>query len=326
VTVNGIELTPEHPVDRVADLGVRAEAAGFVATFVATHYFSRDPFAALTRLAAATDDVLLGPAAANPYDAHPVALASRVATLQEASDGRALFGVGPGDRSALRSLGIERDRPLRRVLEAVQVSRRLWGGERVTHDGTFTVEDAGLEYEVPAPPSFVAAQGPDMLRMGAKYGDGVLVNAAHPRDLSWAADRIAEGRSQRDDDVDPTALAYAPVSIDEDGDAARTLARRPVAFVVAGAAEQVLERHDLDARRARQIGDALGRGAFHEAFDAVSPAMVDALSVAGTPDAVADRLRALIEHVDGVVVGSPVGPDLEAAIGLAAEAVDRAGD
>lgn len=322
----GIELTPEHPIDEVADLASDAEHAGFDSVFVANHYFNRDPTAALTRIAASTDDVAVGTAGANPYDTHPVTLASRLATLQEASDGRAVFGVGPGDASALNSLGVERDRPLRRVLETVRVSRDLWAGERVSVDGTFRTDDAGLEYDVEPIPAYVAAQGPHMLRMGAKYGDGLLVNAAHPADLEWATDRIAEGRAERDDDVDPEVLAYASVSIAEDGEAARALARRPVAFVAASASEPVLDRHDLDPGRAERIGDALERGEFHDAFGAVSPAMVDALSVAGTPDAVSERLATIDDHVDGIVVGSPLGPDLRDAIDLAATAIERATD
>ncbi|GAB3682335.1 5,10-methylenetetrahydromethanopterin reductase [Salinarchaeum chitinilyticum] len=319
----GLELTPEYPVERAADLASHAEAAGFDSVFVANHYFNRDPFTALARVAAATTDVGVGTAGANPYDTHPVVLASRMATLQEASDGRAVFGVGPGDASALNSLGIERERPLRRVLETVQVSRDLWNGERVSIDGTFEATDAGLEYDVESVPAYVAAQGPDMLRMGAKYGDGLLVNAAHPADLAWAADRVAEGRSQREDGVDPEVLAYASVSIAEDGAAARELARRPVAFIAAGAEPPVLERHGLDEARADRIGAALEAGSFGEAFDAVSPAMIDALSVAGTPEQVAQRLAAIVDVVDGVVVGSPLGPDLETAIDLAADALDR---
>ncbi|WP_049893709.1 5,10-methylenetetrahydromethanopterin reductase [Salinarchaeum sp. Harcht-Bsk1] len=320
----GIELTPEHPIDEVADLASHAETAGYDAVFVANHYFNRDPFAALIRIASVTDEIGVGTAGANPYDTHPVTLASRLATLQEASDGRAIFGVGPGDASALNSLGIDRERPLRRVLETLQVARQLWDGERVSHDGTFSTSDAGLEYDVERPPAYVAAQGPHMLRMGAKYGDGLLVNAAHPRDLSWATDRVAEGRAERDDGVDPEVLAYASVSIDENHDEARSLARRPVAFIAAGASPHVLDRHGLDSDRAEQIGQALERGAFHEAFDAVTPAMIDALSVAGSPEDVTERLAAIDDVVDGIVVGSPLGPDLRTAIDLAAEAIEQA--
>jgi 5,10-methylenetetrahydromethanopterin reductase len=44
--------------------------------------------------------------------------------------------------------------------------------------------------------------------------------------------------------------------------------------------------------------------------------------MAGTPETVRERAAAVAEHADGLVVGSPLGPDLEAAVDLAAEAVD----
>jgi len=116
----GIELTPEHPVAELVDLAALAEAEGFDAVFASHHYNNRDVFAALTAMARATEEVSLGPGVVNPYETHPVALASRMATLEEVSDGRGIFGVGAGDRSTLANLGYERERPLRRVLETVR--------------------------------------------------------------------------------------------------------------------------------------------------------------------------------------------------------------
>jgi 5,10-methylenetetrahydromethanopterin reductase len=52
--------------------------------------------------------------------------------------------------------------------------------------------------------------------------------------------------------------------------------------------------------------------------------MVEAFCIAGTPETVADRMAAVLEHADSLVVGSPLGPDLDDAIGLAATAYDRA--
>jgi 5,10-methylenetetrahydromethanopterin reductase len=51
--------------------------------------------------------------------------------------------------------------------------------------------------------------------------------------------------------------------------------------------------------------------------------MVDAFCMAGTVDEVADRMAAVKEHADSIVVGSPLGPDLDEAITLAAAAYDR---
>jgi len=324
--MHGIELTPEHPVEEIVEHAERAEAEGFDAIFAASHYFNRDPFVTLDRIAAATEEIAVGPAAANPYDTHPVTLASRMATLQEVSDGRGVFGVGPGDKSTLSSLGVEQERPLRRVLESFKVAQDLWAGERVSIDGTFETADAGLEYEVDGEiPVYVGAQGPHMLRMSAKHADGVLVNASHPDDFAWASDRIAEGLEERPEERGEfDVAAYASVSVAEDADAAREVARQPVAFIAAGAAPPVLERHGLDADAAAEIGAAIERGDFGAAFEAVTPEMIDALAVAGTPDDVAERIEAILEYADSFVAGTPLGPDLDEAITLVAAAIDRA--
>jgi len=323
-TMLGVELTPEHPVTRIAGLGDIAEEAGFDTAFASCHYNNRDPFVALAAVARRTRDIRLGPGVLNPYETHPAVQASRVATLQEVSDGRAVLGVGAGDRSTLSNLGVERERPLRRVLETVHVARDMWAGERVEHEGTFRAVDAGLNYDVEGEiPVYVGAQGPEMVRMAAKHADGLLFNGSHPRDYEWAAERVAEGLAERPESRGEFDFAaYASVSVAEDGDAAREAARPPVAFIAAGAAGPVLERHGVDADRAADIGDAIAAGEFERAFGLVTDPMLDAFSIAGTPDVLADRAGAVLEHADSFVAGAPLGPDLEAAIRLAGAALD----
>ncbi|MFC6824037.1 5,10-methylenetetrahydromethanopterin reductase [Halopelagius fulvigenes] len=322
----GVELTPEHPVPEVVERGVLAEEAGYDAAFVSCHYNNRDPFAVLSHLAAETDGIRLGPGVANPYELHPVTLAAKTATVAELSEGRAVFGIGPGDPSTLRNLGLEDERGLRSVLESFKVARRIWAGERVSHEGTFEATDAGLNFEVPGEiPVYVGGEGPQMCRMAGKHADGLLFNGSHPDDLAWAGERVAEGVSDRPaDGGDFELLAYASVSVAEDREAAREAARPPVAFIAAGAAPPVLDRHGIDRSRAEEIGEKISAGAFSEAFGLVTPAMVDAFAMAGTGEEVADRMAAVLNHADGIVVGSPLGPDPDEAITLAAEAYDSA--
>lgn len=321
----GIELTPERPVDQLATLGKQAETAGFDAVFCSSHYNNRDPFVALDRIARVTDDVHVGPGVANPYDTHPVALAGKVATLDETSGGRAVFGLGPGDPSTLRNLGVERERGLSAVLQAFKDAQALWRGERVSREGVHVAENAGLNFEPPqgdSIPVYVGGEGPHMCRMAGKHADGLLFNGSHPEDLAWARDRVEEGKSDRPDERGAFELvAYASVSVATDADAAREAARPPVAFIASGAAPPVLDRHGIDRERAERIGEAISAGAFETAFDRVTPAMLDAFSMAGTPDDVRERARALSKHTDGLVVGSPLGPDRDAAIELAGEAL-----
>ena len=318
----GVELTPDDPIPEIVDHGVAAEDAGYDVAFVSCHYNNRDPFATLARLAGATDRIRLGPGVANPLELHPVTLAAKTATVADLSGGRAAFGIGPGDPSTLRNLGLGDDRGLRPVLEAFKAAQDLWAGDRVTHEGTFEADDAGLNFEVPGDiPVYVGGEGPHMCRMAGKHADGILFNGSHPDDLAWARDRVDEGREDRPDDRGRfDLLAYASVSIGPDADAAREAARPPVAFIVAGAAPPVLDRHGIDADAAGAIGDHIAAGEFTAAFDRVTEGMIDAFSIAGTPETVTERMAALRESTDGIVIGSPLGPDPEAAIELAAEA------
>ena len=324
----GIELTPEHPIDRITNLGVEAEAAGYDTVFVSSHYNNRDPFAALHRIAVETDDVQLGPGVANPFEIHPVTLASKVATVDEASGGRGVFGIGPGDPSTARNLGFDDDRGLRPVLEAFKTAQQLWDGERVDNDGTFQADDAGLNYAPPSGsdiPVYVGGEGPHMCRMAAKHADGLLFNGSHAADLAWARDQVEKGEADRPDHRgDFDLAAYASVSVAAEREAAREAARPPVAYITAGAAPPVLDRHDIDGEVAAEIGEKISAGAFSAAFELVTPAMIDAFCMAGTVDDVAAQMVAVRKHADSIVVGSPLGPDLEAAVDLAAEAYDQA--
>jgi len=320
----GVELTPEDPLEEVAAMAARAETAGFDTVLSSCHYFNRDPFVALSRVVAATEDVRVGPGVVNPYESHPVSLASRAATLQEESGGRALFGIGAGDASTLSALGIERERPLRRVLESIGVARELWAGGSVERDGAVTARGASLNYAVDSLPVYVGAQGPDMLRMAAKHADGVLYNAAHPRDVAWAADRIEEGLSGRPGTAEAfDFVVQASVSVAREEAPARETARQAAAFIAGGAAPPVLARHGIDADRAGEIGDLVSAGEFRAAFTEVSGAMIDAFCVAGTPEDVTERVASIRDYADGVVASTPLGPDRTRAIDLLADAIPR---
>jgi len=323
----GIELTPEHPIERLTDLGVRAEKAGFDTLFSSCHYNNRDAFAALHHIGAATDDLRVGPGVANPFEIHPVTLASKVATIDEATGGRAVFGIGPGDPSTLANLGYADDRGLRPVLEAFKTAQKLWAGERVDHDGTFEATNAGLNYEPPSGPGipvYVGGEGPHMCRMAAKHAGGLLFNGSHEADLAWAREQVEKGLADRPDSRGEFDLAaYASVSVDEDRKAAREAARPPVAFITAGAAPPVLDRHNIDKQTASEIGTKISAGEFSAAFELVTPGMINAFCMAGTVDDVADRMAGVLDHADSIVVGLPLGPDLESAIDLAAEAYDQ---
>jgi coenzyme F420-dependent glucose-6-phosphate dehydrogenase len=116
---------------------------------------------------------------------HPAILAQAAATTSLLLPGRFVWGVGSGEALNEHVLG---DRwppaPVRieRLAEAIEVIRRLWTEESVTHRGThFTVEDARI-FDRPdePPPIIVSAYGDVAAGVAADHGDGLWVgpNAA----------------------------------------------------------------------------------------------------------------------------------------------------
>jgi len=81
-----------------------------------------------------------------------------------------------------------------------------------------------------------------------------------------------------------------------------------------------LKRHGIDPAAASEVGDRVSAGEFSAAFERVTPEMIDAFCMAGTPRSSASAAAAVAEHADGLVVGSPART--WKARSLAAEAVD----
>ncbi|MFB6282611.1 MAG: 5,10-methylenetetrahydromethanopterin reductase [Halobacteria archaeon] len=307
-----VELVAEHPVDELTRVATVAENQGFGGVWVTDHYNNRNPLVALTSIARETEEVEIGPGITNPYYAHPAWMASAVATLDEVSGGRARLGIGAGDTNTLAALEIERGSPLYEVLDAIKLTRGLLSGDSVSIEDL--AKDARLNYDARVPPVFVGAQGPNMLRMASDHGDGVLINGSHPRDFEWSLEQMG--------DTEAEAVAYTSFSVDRDEEAAKRVAKQPVAFVASGSPPPVLERHGIDEELAAEIGENIEAGRFGEAFELVSDGMLEAFSIYGTPEDCREKVEELFDvGVDTVVVGSPLGPDPEESVKLAAEAL-----
>lgn len=110
---------------------------------------------------------------------HPAVLAQAVATTQCLFQGRFGFGVGTGEALNEHVLGDawpEADVRLEMLAEAIEVIRRLWSGEVVSHRGThYRVERARL-YSLPEqlPSILVSGFGPKSIRLAAEMGDGYV--------------------------------------------------------------------------------------------------------------------------------------------------------
>ncbi|MGC5076502.1 TIGR03885 family FMN-dependent LLM class oxidoreductase [Agrococcus sp. DT81.2] len=131
---------------------------------------------------------------------HPVVSAQAIATLGEMFPDRFWAALGSGENMNEHVTGDAwPDKPTRerRLLESVDVIRRLLAGEEVSHEGTFSVDRARVWSRPATPPKLIgAAITPESAARHAQWADGFITVAgdiAALRDVV-AAYRDAGGR------------------------------------------------------------------------------------------------------------------------------------
>src|SRR5215510_2200635 len=158
-----------------------ARDAGFDLIVMGQHYLST-PFQeiqtlpSLARLAAEAGTMRVGATVLLLPLHNPVDVAEQVATLDIICEGRFIFGVGLGYREEeYEAFGIEGKERVPRFLESLQVIRRLWTEDEVTHRGRFyRLTKARLvckPVQKPRPPIWFAANNDVAVARAARLAD-----------------------------------------------------------------------------------------------------------------------------------------------------------
>ncbi|MGH2461070.1 MAG: TIGR03557 family F420-dependent LLM class oxidoreductase [Chloroflexota bacterium] len=216
--------TEQFGPDELLDWVVEAEKCGFDSITASDHFhpwrddgvqcFSVWPW--LGAVGARTRRVQFGTGVTCPtFRYNPAVIAEHAATLGAMFPGRFWLGLGtgeaPSERATTGCWPDYRDRH-DRLVEAIAVIRRLWGGEHLTYRGRyFQTRDAHLYVKSPsAIPLIVGASGPTSVRLAGQHADGWMVPAGtdsvdHYRDVLVPALE----RGARDAHRDPRSLARA---------------------------------------------------------------------------------------------------------------------
>ena len=142
-----------------------------------------DAFAYLAFLAARTEHVRLGTHVFNIGLRHPFTTARGVQTVDLLSNGRFEFGIGASWlEEEWDAAGLDFATRGRRVDEAVEVCKRLWTEETISHRGEFFAFDGAVfepkPVQKPWPPILVGGESNAALRRAARLGDG-WIGMAH---------------------------------------------------------------------------------------------------------------------------------------------------
>ena len=132
----------------------------------------------LAMAAGATERVTVGPFVLNVMNRHPAVVARMASTLQVASGGRLVLGIGIGGApKEHEAYGIDFPAAPERVArleEAVAVIRALWTGGPVTRDSPYYPLHDAYAHPIPTPPPpiIVGGETPAGARLAGRIGDG----------------------------------------------------------------------------------------------------------------------------------------------------------
>jgi 5,10-methylenetetrahydromethanopterin reductase len=156
---------------------------------------------------------------------HPMLMAQRALTLNLISGGRFTLGLGMTHQAVTEGMwGIPWDKPVRRLNEYLDGLLPLLSGEAADATGeTVTTRGSLMIAGAPRPDVYIAALGPQLLKIAGKRTSGTCTWMTGPKTLAGHVaptlrQAAAEaGRSERDVRI----VASLPVSVTDDVDAAR---------------------------------------------------------------------------------------------------------
>jgi probable F420-dependent oxidoreductase len=293
-----------------------AESLGYESAWIAEGH-GGDQFALLAACAVSTRRILLGTGISSVFVRSAPTIAMAAATVDHLSGGRLLLGLGSSHKVQVEpEHGVPFVQPTRRLRETVEVVRTLIRDGAVSHAGEvvrierFDLWFTPLRREVPI---YLAALFPPLLQLGGEIAEGVLLTWATLDAVRRAAEHAAAGarRAGRDPArVDVASLL--PCAVDSRRANALDQMRRPIAFY----AGFFPRYHRLLAEagfagEVAAIKAAWDRGDREAAERLVPDALVEAVSVAGTPAECRERLGRLREAGLRLPIVSPrvAGPD-----------------
>jgi len=178
------KYSPSYNFQTVIEQVETARKAGFDFIWAGQHYAMEDEqkfqvVPSISRLAAESGDMHLGMNILLPLH-HPVEIAEQFSTMDAITDGKIIFSPIAGYRDkAFNAFGISKKERPGRLVEGIQVIKKLWTEDSVNYDGKYySMEDVTITpkpMQNPRPPIWVGANSDRAVKRASKLGDAWLV-------------------------------------------------------------------------------------------------------------------------------------------------------
>jgi F420-dependent oxidoreductase-like protein len=293
------------------------EKAGLDTVWVAEAY-GFDGVSLMGYLAAVTETVEIASGILPIFTRTPTLLAMTAAGVDSLSGGRCMLGLGASGPQVIEGFhGVAYDAPLARTREIIEICRKVWKRERLTHEGA--------KYSLPLPPDqglglgkplklithpvrddipiAVASLTPKSVAMTAELADGWLPIFYHPTKARarWG-EALAAGAAKRDPARGPLQVfAGGAVGFGEGLEPLRERGRPMAALYIGGMGARGKNFYnDLFAsygyeKEAAEIQDLYLSGKKAEAAAAIPASFFEETSLIGPEDFVRDQLRKYVD-------------------------------
>jgi probable F420-dependent oxidoreductase len=147
-----------------------------------------DPFVAMTMAAAATRKLKVATGICLVIERDPILMAKEVASVDLASNGRVIFGIGGGwNAEEMENHGTAFKSRWKLLRERMEAMKELWTKDEASYEGEFVKFDRvwcwPKPVQRPYPPILLGSHGPLGLKRVVRYCDGWLPNAGRGVDL-----------------------------------------------------------------------------------------------------------------------------------------------
>ena len=292
----GIAFSGGPSPGEIVDCIALAESLGYDSAWVAEGH-GGDQFAILAAAAARTRTIRLGTSISSVFVRTAPTIAMAAAAVDDISDGRFILGLGSSHKVQVEAEhGVVYGKPLTRVRETVVVVRELLRSGEASFSGeTMRIEKFDLWFKPlrPEMPIWLSAVFPKMVALCGEIADGVMLTRSTPRTAPEVRKHLAKGAARSGRDASRVVVSSLLPTIVADSREQALAELRPGLAFYAGffpRYNRMMAEHGF-AAEAAAIAEAWGRGDRPAAERAVSDALIDATSIAGTPEECRRRIE-----------------------------------
>jgi F420-dependent oxidoreductase-like protein len=209
-------------IDQIVSDAKRTEADGF-ASYALSQIFGLDTMGVLAIVGREVPRIPLATGVVPTYPRHPVTMAQQALTVQAASGGRFMLGIGLSHQMVIENMfGESFDKPVRHMREYLSVLMPLLHERTVDFKGdVYRVSMRLGVSDVEAPPVLVAALGTQMLKVAGRMADGTSTWMTGPATLASHTVPTITAAAEEAGRPAPEIWTSLPICVTNDVDAAR---------------------------------------------------------------------------------------------------------